>query len=82
MGRSGWLHWIGWSSLTSVWALSKEEGIKNRVTRGNRWVSAGTFGVRDGKIVGVQLPNHAGELPDFEEIRRAVDVKGTRESRL
>jgi len=52
----------------------------NRVTRGNRWVSAGTFGARDGKIVFVQLPNHSGELPNFEEIRRAVDVKGTRES--
>jgi hypothetical protein len=53
----------------------------NRATRGNRWVSAGTFGVRDGKVVAIQIPSHSGDAPDFEEIRKALDGRG-RESRL
>jgi hypothetical protein len=45
----GWTHWFRWSSLSSVWTLAKEERIKNGFTRGNRWISAATFGVKDGK---------------------------------
>jgi hypothetical protein len=64
-----------------VWTLAREEGIKNRLTRGNRWISAATFGVKDGKIVWIHLPQHAGDIPKFEEMEQAVK-KNIRESKL
>jgi hypothetical protein len=65
-----------------VYYLARDEGIKNRLARGNRWIRAATYGVRDGKIVWELVPNHAGELPNFEEIQMALDGKGKRDSKL
>jgi hypothetical protein len=82
VGSSSLLHWLGWGSLSSVIKLAKEEGIRNRVTRGNRWISAATFGIKDGKVVWRKFPDHAGEVPNFEEIDSAFKRHQRKSSKL
>jgi len=82
VGLAGWGHVFGWRTLSSVWTLGRGEGIKNSVTRGNRWVSSAPFGVREGRAVWGQLPSYAGDIPDFEDVRKALDRTSSRESKL
>lgn len=75
------MHWLGWSTLSSSLRLAKKEGIKNRFTPGNRWISVATFGALDGTIAWRQLLEYAGDAPNFEELSKAFPNNERRTSK-
>ncbi|KAI8939128.1 hypothetical protein NX059_004962 [Plenodomus lindquistii] len=72
LGVSSFWHVLG--SVPSVSKLGKEEGINVRPTEsGNRWQTAGNFGV-DGKgmVRWSRVDGRADDMPDFREGIEAV----------
>ena len=55
--------------MLSVFKLGREEGIWNKPTEsGNRWQTAGSFGVDGRGVVKWSHPaQSADDIPDFEE---------------
>lgn len=57
--------------------LAKKEGIKNRWTEsGSRWQRSGNFAVDgEGVVRWGRAADDASDIPDFEQLVKAVDVK-------
>lgn len=72
LGQTSVGHFLGRRSLASVSRLAAH-GIRNRHPHGTRWQSAGTFAVDPaGAVRWVQIPEHAGDLPDLEQALAAL----------
>lgn len=61
----------------SVFKLGREEGIWNKPTEsGNRWQTAGSFGVDGQGVVQWSQPaQSADDIPDFAEGLRLVEYR-------
>lgn len=64
-------------SLYKTFQLGKQENIWNRATEsGNRWQTAGAFGVdADGTVRCVQVAASADDMPDLNEAVRTLGIK-------
>jgi hypothetical protein len=72
LGRTNLGHFLGRRSLSAV-AAQARHGIRNRHPSGTRWQSAGTFAVDEQGVVRWRhLPEHAGDLPDLDEVVRVL----------
>ncbi|HBC57550.1 MAG TPA: hypothetical protein DCZ03_10340 [Gammaproteobacteria bacterium] len=77
LGCTSLWHFVGWGSLISLFKLARL-GVVNRLPSGSRWQQAGAFAVgRSGQVVWRHLPQHAGDLPDFEEAVSVIRGAGT-----
>jgi hypothetical protein len=77
LGRSTLWHFLGLRSLRAVMRLRSEDGIRNTSPDGTRWQKAGSFALdAQGRVRWRHLPAHAGDLPDFGEALRALDLRG------
>jgi hypothetical protein len=72
LGQTRMTHFLGRRSLSAVGRLARQ-GIRNTHPTGTRWQSAGTFALDGERIVRWRhLPEHAGDLSDFDAARAAI----------
>jgi hypothetical protein len=77
LGVSSAWHVLSPWTMYNAFRLGKDDNIWNKPTEsGNRWQTAGSFAV-DGKgiVRWTNIPRIAGEIPDFAEAMRAVELK-------
>ncbi|SMR63206.1 unnamed protein product [Zymoseptoria tritici ST99CH_3D1] len=71
LGVSSWAHVLDPRALASVFQLAKE-GLKNRpIESGSRWQTAGSYAVKDGKVVWGGPSQRSDDPAKFDE---AVEV--------
>ncbi|ORY77759.1 hypothetical protein BCR37DRAFT_394847 [Protomyces lactucae-debilis] len=82
LGQTSLLHWLGYNSLSSVWTLATQQGIRNRTTKGTRWQQSGQFATdATGKLVFCQAAGTANEVADLKELANRL-VGSTTEAKL
>ena len=76
LGTSSFMHVLNPTSMMSVFKLKRDEGIGQRPTEsGNRWQTAGSFGVAANGIVRWGGPAQAAsDIPDVEDAVKAVSA--------
>ncbi|KAI9871747.1 MAG: hypothetical protein M1830_002502 [Pleopsidium flavum] len=77
LGISSFWHALSPWSMWSVYQLGKGEGIWNRPTEsGNRWQTAGSFGVDgQGIVKWSEAAQRADDIPDFEVGLKMLEFK-------
>lgn len=77
LGTSSTWHVLSPLSLYKTFQLGKQENIWNRATEsGNRWQTAGAFGVdADGTVRWVQVAASADDMPNLDEAVRTMGIK-------
>ncbi|MCJ1361936.1 hypothetical protein MMC16_001037 [Acarospora aff. strigata] len=77
LGVSSFWHVLSPWSMFSVFKLGREEGIWNKPTEsGNRWQTAGSFGIDGQGIVKWSRPaQSADDVPDIEEGLRMLEYR-------
>ncbi|ETS83379.1 hypothetical protein PFICI_05255 [Pestalotiopsis fici W106-1] len=77
LGVSNTWHVLSPLSLYRVFQLGKQENIWNRATEsGNRWQTAGAFGVdADGTVRWVQVAASADDMPNLDEAVRTLGIQ-------
>jgi hypothetical protein len=76
LGVSSWAHVLDPRALASVFSLAKE-GLRNRPTEsGSRWQTAGSYAVKDGKVVWGGPSERSDAPAKFDEAVGVLEGKG------
>lgn len=69
LGQTSLMHFFGYASLSNVWTLATQQGIKNRTTKGSRWQQSGQFAIDlNGKVILAKAAETANEVADLAAV--------------